>query len=461
MRIAISIVLLVDLIIRSFSIKAFFTDDGILPLDLLLKYNWHPYYFSFHTLSGELWWQITLFIINAVCIITLLIGYRTKAFTFICWTFLVSLQNRNPFILQGGDDLLRIMLLWGIFLPWGERYSIDEKKSTQENSFFSLANFGYLFLIFSVYFFSALLKTSDEWRTEGTAIYYALSLDQIRMPLGSLLYKFPTLMQILTYAVFYIELIIPIFFILPFVPPKFRLIGIFGIALLHVGICSTLYVGLFYIIGLSTLIGAIPSSSMDWMEKKIKVLQTSNIEIQQQSTTPTIWLSIIQSIKNWLTGAIIIYCLVLNLSGLKWFPFVMERYVIDIGKALRLEQNWGMFAPFILKDDGWLVYSGFNKNQTYIDIMHNGKPSDFTKPDNLVSEFESDRWRKFSENYVFNNNNYIRPYYCRYLLKKWNHEHPENKISELNIFFMKEISLPDYKTEPLQKLALCNCHEND
>lgn len=461
MRIAVSIVLLVDLMIRSFSIKAFFTNEGLITIDILKSYNWHPYYFSFHALSGDLWWQILLFILNAVCIILLLIGYRTKVFTFICWAFLVSMQNRNPFILQGGDDLLRLMLLWGIFLPWGERYAINAKNSTHANQHLSLANLGYLFLIFSVYFFSALLKTSPEWHTDGTAIYYALSLDQIRMPLGTLLYKFPMAMKVLTFLVYYIELIGPLFFILPFVSTRTRLIGIISIALLHLGICSTLYVGLFYIIGLTTLLGAIPTTTMDWLEKKLPLPQSATVENISQKTRPNFIEGIFFPLKNCFLGAVIVYCLALNFSHVKWFPFVMETSVTNIGKALRLEQNWGMFAPFILKDDGWLVYSGFNKNNSYIDIKHDGKPSDFTKPKNIVSEFESDRWRKYSENYVFNNNNYLRPYYCKYLLKKWNKEHPENKISELNIFFMKEVSLPDYKTKPIEKLALCNCHDSD
>ena len=129
MRIGIALIILIDLIIRSLSIIAFFTDEGILPLSILKLYNWNEMYFSFHALNGELWWQIILFILNAVCAFVLLIGYRTRIFTFICWVFLVSLQNRNPFILQGGDDLLRLALLWGIFLPWGERYSI-KKEST-------------------------------------------------------------------------------------------------------------------------------------------------------------------------------------------------------------------------------------------------------------------------------------------------------------------------------------------
>jgi hypothetical protein len=152
MRIGVGIVLLLDLFIRSLSIKAFFTDAGVLPINVLKEFNWSPVYFSFHTLSGELWWQIVLFIINAICIILLIVGYRTRVFTFICWVFLTSIQNRNPFILQGGDDLLRILLFWALFLPWGERYSIKKHLLTKTLFFLgkywisSSALFYFLFL---------------------------------------------------------------------------------------------------------------------------------------------------------------------------------------------------------------------------------------------------------------------------------------------------------------------------
>jgi hypothetical protein len=51
----------------------------------------------------------------------------------------------------------------------------------------------------------------------------------------------------------------------------------------------------------------------------------------------------------------------MNLGSIKKFPYALEPTIVSYGKMFRLEQNWGMFSPFILKDDGWFVYSGFNK----------------------------------------------------------------------------------------------------
>lgn len=458
MRIGIGLILLTDLFIRSLSINAFFTDDGLLPLHILKQYNWNPVYFSLHAISGSIYWQIGLFIINAACVVLLIVGYRTRLFTFICWVFLTSIQNRNPFILQGGDDLLRLILLWGMFLPWGERYTVN-KTSIMPNQYISLANVGYMMLVMSVYFFSALLKESPEWHSEGSALYYALSIDQIRLPLGTIIYQYPGLLKILTYLVYYIELIPPLLFVLPFLSPKIRLIGVVSIAALHLGIASTLYVGLFYSIGLTTLIGMLPSTVMDWFEKKFYKNRTEYIEISEPANQLT-QKSISKFLKNALVSLIIIYCLMANLGSVRKFPFVLDEPLITFGHALRLEQNWGMFAPYILKDDGFYIYAGHTvKDYKYIDIARGGKPVSYEKPKSIVSEFESDRWRKLAENYTFNTNNHIRPYLCKYLLRKWNEDHPENKIQDLTIFFMKERTLPNYKTEPLQKNPHCQCYD--
>ena len=459
MRIGIGLILLADLYIRSSSITAFLTNEGVLPISILKQYNWSPTYFSFHALSGNFYWQVFLFVINAVSVALLVLGYRTRLFTFICWVFLTSLQNRNPFILQGGDDLLRILLFWSVFLPWGDCYSI-QKKSNYTNNYLSWANIGYIFLVCSVLFFSALLKTSPEWHSEGTALYYALSLDQIRMPFGTFIYQFPNLLKCLTYVVYYIELLAPLMIVLPFVSSKIRLIGIISIVALFIGIGFTVYVGLFFIIGIVSIIGLLPSTTMDWFESHFYKNKPKLEEQEIQEQKLLFILKLLFTIKNYFIILVTSFCLVMNFGNIQAFPYALHPMVTNFVKAFRLEQNWGMFSPSILKDDGWFVYSGYAKSKgKYIDIKNMIDSVSFAKPIPVVNEFESDRWRKFQENYTFNNNNYMRPFYCKYLISKWNKKHPNDYISDLTIFFMKETSLPDYKTKPLVKIAVCNCQD--
>ena len=95
---------------------------------------------------------------------------------------LISLHNRAPLVLQGGDNLLLLVLFWMCFLPIGQRYSIDAAlvdprqpaSRPVPNAYLSVATVAILLQAMAVYFFSAFLKSGDEWYPDGTAIYYAL-----------------------------------------------------------------------------------------------------------------------------------------------------------------------------------------------------------------------------------------------------------------------------------------------
>ena len=201
MRIAIALIIIIDLLIRFSDLEAHYTNNGLWPLNLIYNFGWNPGFWSLHALNGGVNFIIILFVLHFIFALFLLIGYKTRLFSVLVWLFTISLHNRNLFVLQAGDDLLRMILFWGIFLPWGNYYSIDSKKITRlKNN--ALANIGYLLLIASIYFFTFNLKNSAEWRNSGTAIYFALSLDQLRLPLfGEWLYQFPILMNILTHFV--------------------------------------------------------------------------------------------------------------------------------------------------------------------------------------------------------------------------------------------------------------------
>jgi hypothetical protein len=281
----------------------------------------------------------------------------------------------------------------------------------------------------------------------------------MRLPIGTLIYPYPTLLKTLTHCVYYIELLAPILIILPFVSSKIRLTGLFLSFCLFVGIGSTIYVGLFYIIGIVSLVGFLPAACMNWFEIHFYKNKTLHTKLHISEKTNSTVDRALSTIKTYFIILIFSFCLLMNLGSIPQYPYAVHPNMIQGTKALRLEQNWGMFSPSILKDDGWFIYSGLTSSHQYIDIKNNANLVNFEKPSNIVEQFESDRWRKFQENYTFDNNNFMRNYYCKYLIKRWNKNHPENHILDLTIFFMKETSLPNYKTMPIKKTAVCNCND--
>ena len=100
------------------------TDQGLLPRLAVAARN--PEVISIHLANGTPQFQAVLFFLQALFAIGLLIGYRTRLITLLSWLLLTSLHARFRAILGGGDEYLRILLFWSLFLPLGARYSVDD-----------------------------------------------------------------------------------------------------------------------------------------------------------------------------------------------------------------------------------------------------------------------------------------------------------------------------------------------
>jgi hypothetical protein len=478
MRIWVAGIILTDLAIRATDLEAHYSNMGVLPLHVLHQFGWDPYHFSFHTLSGLWQVQVVLFLIAAVFAICLLLGYKTRTATIISWVLLVSLQNRNTFISQGGDDLLRMLLFWGMFLPWGKFYSYDaiksDKPELQTTTYFSAATGAYVMQIFLVYFSSALLKSSPEWTTEGTALYYALSLDQILMPVGELIYPYPELLKFLTHVTWYTELLLPFLLLIPFYNHVWRLVVVAVLFMFHIGISLTLFVGLFYLINIASISGLLPPKAMDWAEKRLlssfrrpltgqfqRIFKgfrsPAQLQVQFSMQKPMLSKPQLRYLREGFVSFILLYCIWWNLSGATSRVPVMPQSTTWLGSLLRVDQRWGMFAPAVFKDDGWYVMEGHTPKGHLIDLNREGKEADYAKPASVMSMFKNDRWRKYSENYLFVHYAFLRPYYCNYLMRRWNEANPTNPVQELQVVYMKEYTLPDYQPVEPQREVLCTC----
>src|SRR5690606_30362650 len=124
-RIGLGLMLLYDLGSRSLDMTAHYTDDGFMPRQRLVGGWVSPLFYSFHNWGGNVASQAILFAVAAVFATMLLVRYRTRIAAVMSFVLLASLQGRNYLILQGGDDILRVMLFWSLFTPLAARYSVD------------------------------------------------------------------------------------------------------------------------------------------------------------------------------------------------------------------------------------------------------------------------------------------------------------------------------------------------
>jgi len=282
-RVALALVLLADLINRATNLVAHYTDDGVLRRADAIAYlsQWR---LSIHLWNGTAFFEGVLFALAGLAALALLAGWRTRVAAVVSWFLLLSLQNRNPLILQGGDNLLLMLLFWSMFLPLGARWSVDAALSqvqVADNRYFSMATLALLIQVMSVYFFSALLKTGNDWLADGTAVYYALHLDSLATPFAVWFRGVapPVVLSGLTYFVWYLEFVGPILMFSPVlhVPLRLVLLGLF--IAMHLGFWLNLEIGLFPFISIASLLVFTPGAVWDRLGARLRTRERRGLWI--------------------------------------------------------------------------------------------------------------------------------------------------------------------------------------
>lgn len=198
-----------------------------------------------------------LFAIHAAAAVALVLGVRTRLAAATTWLLLLCLHHRNPFVLNAGDALLRLLLLWSMFLPLGARFGLDApRKAPAAVLVRSPATLALAVQVVSVYAFTLVLKSGAAWLPNGTALHFALSNDALATDLGHALTAWPSLLHVMTYAVLAIEAVAPLLLIAP--GARHRLAGAAALVGLHVGIALFMRVGLFPFVSIVAVLPFLP-----------------------------------------------------------------------------------------------------------------------------------------------------------------------------------------------------------
>ena len=274
-RIMLGVLLMVDTSMRIGDLKAHYSDQGILPRNVLIDPTSNllsDFSASLYFISGSAPFVLGLMLLQIVIGALLIVGFKTRLMTVCAWLLVISLHARNPMVITGGDSLLSLLLLWSIFLPLGARYSIDKalNKETYStpNHIFSVATLGIIVQIICVYIFNWFNKLDPVWILDHTALYYALNADLFVTHLGKVLRNFVGMTQFLTMTVHMFQLIGPVLLLLPFWNQTARIIVITCFIAFHVGIALTLNIGYFPYVSIASWIILIPSVVWLWIDKR-------------------------------------------------------------------------------------------------------------------------------------------------------------------------------------------------
>lgn len=265
-RVALGVLLFLDLVLRARSLTAFYTDAGVLPRSALAQLYPTLSRLSLHTISGELWWQVVLFLVAGGFALALAAGYHTRIATVASFVLLLSLQLRNPVVLNAGDVILRRLLLWACFLPLGATWSLDSRTDStapQSTRIITVATAALLLQVVSIYTVNVLIKHQlGAWMT-GDAAGMALALDSFTTRFGVLLSQSPVLLEAANW--FWVALLTSsVLLVLTTGHIRTLLVGLFSAV--HLGMFLAMTIGLFPFISIAALLPFLPSGVWDRVE---------------------------------------------------------------------------------------------------------------------------------------------------------------------------------------------------
>ena len=334
-RVGLGLAVIADVTARSWDLVALYTDQGVLPGGLLLATDGRGVYFSAHYWAGvHPAFQAALFLFSAACAVALIAGWRTRLATLACWYLVASVQIRQPFAYLGGDSILRLMLFWGLFLPLGARFSVDGLRGRtppRRNQHVSGATVALLLQVCFIYWATGIQKTGELW-WNGQAVAYALRADEWVTPFGVWLRDFPAVLTVFTDVTLAVEIFGPFLAFVAFWTPGFRLLTVALFWGFHAGLATTMNIGLFPLFAMVAWLPFVPGTLWERLNPDPTRAATDLPDPGSPATS---------------AAALVVLTYIALLLGQRTalLPRVLPEQVEVVGKALRVQQAWVMFAP--------------------------------------------------------------------------------------------------------------------
>ncbi|MEA2700903.1 MAG: hypothetical protein QOI66_5174 [Myxococcales bacterium] len=258
-RIALALVLLLDLARRIPGLALWYSNDGLLPNHMML---WRPptqWMFSLFFLASWTDEAALGFVVCGFVYLALLIGWRTRLFQVLALIALWSLHSRVTFVENGGDWMLGELTLWTAFLPLGRRFSVDAVLAARRRAappaasdadadgpVISVAVLALLVQLAVSYLFNALHKGGPTWR-EGSAVHMVLHQDRMVTAFGVWMrpHMTPLLSRALSYGSLVMEGLLPPLILSPWRQRFTRRLAIAFMLALHIGLQMFINVGVF------------------------------------------------------------------------------------------------------------------------------------------------------------------------------------------------------------------------
>ena len=402
-RILFALLLLKDAVYRLLTGSLFLGDNGIATRSIMLAL-YRDYRWSLLDYFGDDW-QVTLFILLwIVVLIALLLGYQTRLMTIFNWLLILSIHERNPFMLSGADTVMRVMSIWIIFLPLGRAYSLDRyfKPTLPETMLAFPLRMVQLQFAF-IYLATFILKAYGNTWIDGSAVYYALQLRGFTHPIADALLDHAPyiLFQLATYFTLIAEGGFFLLMFLPFEQPRFKAVGLVAMGTVHIGIAVLMAVPNFSMLMLACYLLFFDGTWIVWLAQRLfrkHPFKTIPVLSPAQPIRWHQWLIIL------ITATMLFNVYAYNLyfmrpDGEKSPGKPISTAQLQMVQVTGLWQSWSMFAPNPSQTDGGMLIMGTFENGDQIELR-----TGTTLDDELVRFYfgVDGRWKKYDETLYYN-----------------------------------------------------------
>ncbi|GAA0437622.1 HTTM domain-containing protein [Agaribacter marinus] len=225
--------------------------NGMQDHETLTKQLFTTNNFSIYQLNDSLLYFEIIFHIGVVIAFFFTIGFMGRLTAILNFIFIWSLQHANVLILDGGDNVMRIILFYLLFANTTAFFSVDGYRRKQKvssitlspslfNAFHNLAVLASIIQVSFMYLTSGMHKIMGEVWQNGTALYYILQVDEYTHPFfKELIISSDFLLLIGAYGAIFAQITYPFLLFNRYT----RYIAIFNIIAMHIGIAIVM--GLF------------------------------------------------------------------------------------------------------------------------------------------------------------------------------------------------------------------------
>jgi len=151
-------------------------------------------------------------------------------------------------------------------------------------------------------------------------------------------------------------------------------------------------------------------------------------------------------------GVFLLLILAWNATTVGWLPGAVKRLLAPPLQALRLDQSWGLDAPSPSRDGGWFVAAGRTSQGREIDLLRPRAAPDFSQ---AAVYGDGQRWQRLRDRLALDAYAAHRPYYARWLCRRWNAE-ADGALSSVRLVHVLRPTPPPggAATQPEQRILL-------